>query len=181
MEEQKSFPIPLSVGWILNILGWMIFISTMDHTLEFITAIVCMGCVYIGYKHKQIGTGPFMIDSMSAANLIYASAFEAVWMLCWALEIFWVYLLKLTKHENHLSWPKAHCSLLRLQHFVAFLWLFWRFRKLGKFEFFVISKWPLHVHRIWRCRECCDSKWHELVCNSKALRLLRQIVWKRYC
>jgi len=88
MEDQKSFAIPLSVGWILNIVGWVVFISTMDHTLEFITALVCMGCVYVGYKHKQIGTAPFMIDRMSAGNLIYASAFEAVWMLCWALEIF---------------------------------------------------------------------------------------------
>ena len=88
MESNNTFAIPLSVGWILNILGWIGFVSTMDHTLEFITAVVCLGCVYIGYKHKQMGTGPFLTDRMTAENLIYASAIEAVWMLCWALEIF---------------------------------------------------------------------------------------------
>ena len=86
---KEGFPIPLWAGWVVNIVGWVLFVSTMNHVLEIITALLCIGCVYVAYKHKQAGTSPFLgMDRLSANNLIYASAFEAVWMLGWGLGLF---------------------------------------------------------------------------------------------
>ena len=86
---KEGFPIPLWAGWVVNIIGWVLFVSTMNHVLEIITALLCIGCVYVAYKHKQAGTSPFLgMDRLSANNLIYASAFEAVWMLGWGLGLF---------------------------------------------------------------------------------------------
>jgi len=87
--NQNSFPIPLSVGWGINIVGWVLFATTFDHTIELITAVLCIGCVYVGYKHKDTDTAPaFGNENLTAQNLIYASAFEAVWMLTWAFGVF---------------------------------------------------------------------------------------------
>ena len=44
--NQNSFPIPLAVGWGVNIIGWVLFATTMNTAIELITAILCMGCVY---------------------------------------------------------------------------------------------------------------------------------------
>ena len=83
-----TFPIPLWVGWAINIIGWVLFVSTFNHVLEIVTAILCIGCVYVAYKHKQSNTPAVMnIERLSPSNLIYASAFEAVWMLSWGLGI----------------------------------------------------------------------------------------------
>ncbi len=88
-KKEKGFPIPLMAGWVVNILGWVLFVSTMNHVLEIITAILCIGCVYVAYKHKQVGTSPFLgMERLSANNLIYSSAFEAIWMLTWGLGFF---------------------------------------------------------------------------------------------
>jgi hypothetical protein len=87
--NEKKFPIPLWAGWVVNIVGWVLFVSTTNHALEIITAILCIGCVYVAYKHKQAGTPPFLeIENLSANNLIYSSAFEAIWMLAWGLGFF---------------------------------------------------------------------------------------------
>ena len=86
---KKGFSIPLWAGWGVNILGWVLFVSTMNHVLEIITALLCIGCVYVAYKHKQAGTTPFLgMERLSANNLIYSSAFEAIWMLAWGLGFF---------------------------------------------------------------------------------------------
>jgi heme/copper-type cytochrome/quinol oxidase subunit 3 len=88
-QSQNSFPIPLVAGWAVNIVGWILFVSTSNHTLEIITGLLCIGCVYVGYKHKELNTEPaFGNERLSPANLIYASAFEAVWMLLWGFGIF---------------------------------------------------------------------------------------------
>jgi len=43
----------------------------------------------VGFKHHNIGTEPLLgIGSLSASNLIYASAFEAAWMFAWGLGFF---------------------------------------------------------------------------------------------
>ena len=86
MSQVPSFPISLKLGWIANILGWAVFIITMDHTVEFIVAVVALVCAYTGHKHMQLGTAP-AFGRLSASQLRAASAFEAVWMLMWALEI----------------------------------------------------------------------------------------------
>lgn len=87
--NEKGFPIPLWAGWVVNIVGWVLFVSTMNHALEIITAVLCIVCVYVAYKHKQAGTPPFLgMERLSANNLIYSSAFEAIWMLAWGLGFF---------------------------------------------------------------------------------------------
>jgi hypothetical protein len=95
MEKQNSntFPIPLGLGWAINVIGWVVFVSTLDHTLETITGLLCVGCAWVGYKHKQAGTSPFLgIERLSAENLVYASVFEAIWMFAWALGLgSWVF------------------------------------------------------------------------------------------
>ena len=88
--NEKGFPIPLWAGWVVNIVGWVMFVYTfvtnLNRTLEIITALLCIGCVYGAYKHKQAGTSPFLgMERLSANNLIYSSAFEAIWMLAWGL------------------------------------------------------------------------------------------------
>ena len=87
--SENEFPIPLWAGWVVNIVGWVLFVATMNHALEITTGLLCIGCVYVAYKHKQAGTSPFLgMDRLSANNLLYASAFEAVWMFAWGLGFF---------------------------------------------------------------------------------------------
>tara|TARA_B110000908_G_scaffold167621_1_gene220896 strand:- start:1774 stop:2055 length:282 start_codon:yes stop_codon:yes gene_type:complete len=87
--SENGFPIPLWAGWGVNILGWVLFISTMNHALEIITALLCIGCVYVAFKHKQAGTPPSLgMERLTANNLMYSSAFEAIWMLSWGLGFF---------------------------------------------------------------------------------------------
>ena len=91
MENQNSnsLPIPLGVGWLVNILGWILFVSTFNHALEIVTGLLCIGCVYVGYKHKEDNTPDVLgFNRLSASNLIYASAFEAIWMFAWGLGFF---------------------------------------------------------------------------------------------
>jgi hypothetical protein len=88
IDTDALLKIPLGAGWVVNIVGWVLFVSTMNPALEIITALLCIGCVYFAYKHKQAGTPPFFgMSSLSAGNLIYASAFEAIWMLAWGLGV----------------------------------------------------------------------------------------------
>jgi hypothetical protein len=87
--SENGVPIPLWAGWVVNIVGWVLFVATMNHALEITTGLLCIGCVYVAYKHKQAGTSPFLgMDRLSANNLLYASAFEAVWMFAWGLGFF---------------------------------------------------------------------------------------------
>ena len=87
-KNEKSFPVPLWIGWLINIIGWIAFVATMNSAIEFITAAFSLGCVFIGFKHQQAGTAPsFDIDRLSPNTLIYASAIQAIWMLTWATGI----------------------------------------------------------------------------------------------
>lgn len=91
MENQSanSFLVPLGLGWVINLIGWVLFVSTFNHALEIFTGIICVGCVYVGYRHNQINTKPFLgISSLSPSNLIYASAVEAIWMFAWGFGFF---------------------------------------------------------------------------------------------
>jgi hypothetical protein len=85
--NSNPIAIPLWAGWLVNIIGWVLFISTFNHVLEILTGILCIGCVFIGYKHKQNNT-PAFLGLFSAGNLIWASAFEAIWMFAWGLGFF---------------------------------------------------------------------------------------------
>ena len=88
IKNENSFPVPLWIGWLINIIGWIAFVATMNSVIEFITAALSIGCVFIGFKHKQAGTAPsFDIERLSPINLIYAAAFQAIWMLTWATGI----------------------------------------------------------------------------------------------
>ncbi len=87
--NENVFPIPLWAGWVVNMVGWVLFVSTSSHPLEILTALLCGGCVYVAYKHKLAGTSPFLgMEQLSANNLRYSSAFEAIWMLAWGSGFF---------------------------------------------------------------------------------------------
>lgn len=91
MENQNStsFPIPLWVGWVVNLAGWVLFVSTFEQAIELVAGLLCLGCVFIGYKHKQMKSPAFLdMDTLSPGNLIYSSAFEAIWMFSWGLGLF---------------------------------------------------------------------------------------------
>ena len=85
----NTFAIPLWLGWLVNIIGWVLFVSTFNHALEIITGILCVGCVYVGYKHKQTETPPVLgVGSLSPQNLIIFSSIEAIWMFAWGFGLF---------------------------------------------------------------------------------------------
>jgi hypothetical protein len=51
--------------------------------------VLCLGCVYVGYKHKQIQTPPsFNLKNLTPSNLIYVSSLEALWMFAWGFGLF---------------------------------------------------------------------------------------------
>ena len=84
-----NFNVPLWAGWVINGLGWVLFMATFNHAIEIFTGLLCIGCVYLGYKHNQLKTPPFLgWDNLSAKNLIYSSAFEALWMFAWGFGFF---------------------------------------------------------------------------------------------
>ncbi len=88
-NTSKEFPVPLWVGWAVNVLGWLLFVATFNHAIELITGILCAGCVYVGYVHKNNGSEPALgMDYLTAERLIYASGVEAIWMFAWAFGIF---------------------------------------------------------------------------------------------
>ena len=89
IDIKLNFNVPLWAGWVINGLGWVLFVTTFNHALEIVTGILCLGCVYLGYKHDQLKTpAPLGRDNLSAKNLIYVSAFEAAWMFAWGFGIF---------------------------------------------------------------------------------------------
>jgi len=88
-ENKNSFLVPIGLGWIVNLIGWVLFISTFNHSLEILTGVFSLGCVYVGYKHKLINTKPFLdFENLSANNLIWASSVQAIWMFAWGFGFF---------------------------------------------------------------------------------------------
>jgi hypothetical protein len=80
---------PLGVAWIVNFIGWVLFLSTFNHAIEIATGIVCLICVYVGYIHYKSKTSPFLgLNSLSSGNLIWSSAIEAIWMFAWGFGFF---------------------------------------------------------------------------------------------
>tara|TARA_B110000285_G_C14880607_1_gene493698 strand:- start:286 stop:723 length:438 start_codon:yes stop_codon:yes gene_type:complete len=91
VNSSNKFPIPLLAGWIINAAAWVLFAATFNPGIELIMGVLCAGCVFIGYKHKQLNTPPsdipfIDIDNgyLTPQNLMYTSAFEALWMFAWA-------------------------------------------------------------------------------------------------
>ena len=64
----------ITFGWIINIVAWVIFISTGNHALEIVMGLLCCYAAYIGY-------------SQGSNNLTYSSVFDAIWMFAWGLGI----------------------------------------------------------------------------------------------
>lgn len=88
ISDGKTFPIPLSVAWIINIVGWILFVSTFNSVLEIITGLLCVGCAWVGIMHRKAGTSPFLgLNALSASNLIWASIIEALWMFAWGFGL----------------------------------------------------------------------------------------------
>ena len=88
-DSSNSFPVPLWAGWLVNILGYILFLSTFNHAVEIVTGLLCIGCIYVGYVHKKNNSKPFLgIGLFSASRLIASSVFEAAWMFAWAFGVF---------------------------------------------------------------------------------------------
>ncbi|MDQ3193143.1 MAG: hypothetical protein M3Q58_16285 [Bacteroidota bacterium] len=86
---KESFAIPIWIGWLINALAWVLFIATFNHIIEIFMGIMCALCTYTAYKHNVINTEPPLgIESLSAKNLIYTSAFNTLWMFAWGLGLF---------------------------------------------------------------------------------------------
>ena len=86
--NEGSFPIPIWVGWGINILAWVLFVATFNHIIEIFMGLACSFSIYIGYRHRQMGSSPYLdMARLSANNLIYTSIVDAVWMFSWGLGI----------------------------------------------------------------------------------------------
>jgi len=71
----SNSPIPLKVAWAINIIGWVVFIMTMNHAIEVVTGVACLFTAYCGHAGKD-------------DRLRNASLFEAAWMFAWAFGLF---------------------------------------------------------------------------------------------
>lgn len=86
LNSGKPFPISLSVGWAVNLIGWVLFVVTDNHNIEFLTGLAALGCVFVAYKHKGTKEVAFGQERLTVQNLGYSSMFEAAWMFFWAFS-----------------------------------------------------------------------------------------------
>jgi len=85
---ENTFPIPLWAGWLINTLAWILFLLTHNNGVEIAMAIICIGCVYVGYRHyKMKSEPPLELPLLKPNYLIYFSIFDAIWMLYWGLMV----------------------------------------------------------------------------------------------
>jgi hypothetical protein len=68
-------PIPLKVAWAINIIGWIVFIVSMNHVVEAATGTVCLFTAYCGHAGND-------------TRLRNSSLFESAWMFAWAAGLF---------------------------------------------------------------------------------------------
>ena len=73
--SENGFNKMVMLGWLINIVAWVLFVGTGNHVIEIIMGLACIYAAYIGYSHK-------------VNNLIYSSAFDAVWMFAWGFGFF---------------------------------------------------------------------------------------------
>tara|TARA_B100001971_G_scaffold154892_1_gene144292 strand:- start:568 stop:834 length:267 start_codon:yes stop_codon:yes gene_type:complete len=73
--SENGFNKMVMLGWLINIVAWVLFLATGNHVIEIIMGLACVYAAYIGYSHK-------------VNNLIYSSAFDAVWMFAWGFGLF---------------------------------------------------------------------------------------------
>lgn len=86
LTTQSNFPIPLWLGFIVNFLAWLIFVTTDNHGLEFFMGILCLSSAYVGYVHKKRNSDPaFELNFLNANYLIYISVFDAIWIIYWSI------------------------------------------------------------------------------------------------
>lgn len=70
---KKSFFIPLWVGWLINILSWILFLSSNKDEMEYLAGGMCLIAAFIGIKHKNY-------------KLIITSILEAIWMFSFGAD-----------------------------------------------------------------------------------------------
>lgn len=99
MEEtttKKTFFIPMWMGWFVNLIAWGIyllpfqfaFLSMESPIIPIIIGVLCLLTTYVAYRHKQIDTKPlFGIEYLNPNTLIYASAFDALWMFSFWTDV----------------------------------------------------------------------------------------------
>jgi hypothetical protein len=69
----KKFFIPLWVGWLINILSWVLFLATDENEIEILAGVLCLLAIFIGVKHKN-------------SRLIITSILEALWMFSFGTD-----------------------------------------------------------------------------------------------
>ena len=74
-STEAQFDIPLWVGWVINVVAWILFVLTSVHAVDIAMGVACIFSFYIGLKHKH-------------NNLMYASIFDTIWMFTWGLGFF---------------------------------------------------------------------------------------------
>ena len=74
MEENTTFPVPLWAAWVINIVSWIIFVTTDIHVLEIIMGVACLVAAFIAFKHN-------------GWYLLFVSILDAVWMFSWGFEL----------------------------------------------------------------------------------------------
>lgn len=70
-------PVPLWMGWIVNILAWVFFVITRNHILEFTMGVACIYVGLVAFTKR---------DSSGAKKLMTASFADAIWMFYWAFS-----------------------------------------------------------------------------------------------
>ena len=70
----KNFLTSTQFGWIINVVAWIIFVLTGDHTLEILMGLLCGYAAYIGY-------------SSSDKKLLGSSLFDMAWMFLWGFGL----------------------------------------------------------------------------------------------
>jgi hypothetical protein len=71
--SKKVFIIPLWVGWLINILSWILFLSSNKDEIEYLAGGLCLIAMFIGIKHKNY-------------KLIITSILESLWMFSFGAD-----------------------------------------------------------------------------------------------
>ncbi len=94
LDTSKGMPIPLLVGWIVNVLAYIIFFSVNSIFVAILMMILVAGCIYVANEHVKLGTGPALNQPrLSAKNLRLVSILDVILLVL--LLIIWRWLLNI--------------------------------------------------------------------------------------
>ena len=73
--EEPWLNLQLALGWVINIVSWILFVATGSHIIEFMTAVANLGAAYLGLRNRS-------------SWLVLISVGDAAWMFAWSLGVF---------------------------------------------------------------------------------------------